>query len=97
MTLVRCAKGRCPQLGPRDPGGASDPRGAQRARWRQTRGCRPHVACDAAGDVPMAGALPSRWVARAEGEAAGGTAAEAGRQHAEVALPDGDPEEPAAT
>ena len=28
----------------------------------------------------MAGALPSRWVARAEGEAAGGTAAEAGRQ-----------------
>src|ERR1700722_12435964 len=57
----------------------------------------PHVACHAAGDVSLAGALPSRWVERPEGEAAGGTAAKAGRRHAEMALPDGDPEEPAAT
>src|ERR1700721_344726 len=97
MTLVRCAKGRCPQTRPRDPGGASDPRGAKRAGRRQPRGCGPHVACDAARDVSLAGALPSRWMERPEGEAAGGTAAKAGRRHAEMALPDGDPEEPAAT
>jgi len=45
----------------------------------------------------MAGAVPSRWVERAEGEAPGGASAEIERRHAEMALHDDNPEEPGAS
>src|SRR6202166_2311622 len=97
MILVRHAKRRCPQTGLRNPGSASDPRGAERARWRKPRGCRTDITGHPPRDVSMAGAVPSRWVERAEGEAPGGASGEIERRHAEMALHYDNPEEPAAT
>src|ERR1700688_1693647 len=97
MILVRHAKGRRAQTGSRNPGNASDPRGAERARWRKPRGCGTDITGHPPRDVSVAGAVPSRWVERAEGEAPGGASAEIERRHAEMALQYDNPEEPAAT
>ena len=51
MILVRHAKGRCPQNGSRNSGSASDPRGAERAKWRKPQGRRADITSYCPRDV----------------------------------------------
>src|SRR3954447_27092533 len=86
MILVRYAKGRCPPAGSRNPGSASDPSGPERAGWGKPRGCRTDITGHTPRDVSMAGAVPSRRVECAEGQALGGGAARNKRGAAEKGL-----------